>query len=81
MSLIPNDFVASTVIQDAVLGFANAWLEGEAVSLAVDDMLFRRTPRVRGHVGGALLNPGCDFLQGVTQLVMNRPGFSGDSVI
>ena len=69
LSLIPNDHVDATVIKTAVLRFATAWSEGQVLSQAADDMLFRRLPRVQGHTGGTLVREGEDLLAQVTDLV------------
>jgi len=55
LSLIPNEYVHAEPIPTAILRFAAAWTKGITVPPAVEDILFRRPPRVKGHTGGPLI--------------------------
>jgi len=54
--IIPNEYLNSDTIQEAVQRFAESWPDGEKYR-AVKDLLHRRAPRLTGTTGGALL-PG-----------------------
>ena len=56
LSLIPNEYVHAEPIPSAILRFVAAWSQRMSVSKAVEDILFRRPPRVKGHTGGPLIN-------------------------
>ena len=68
LSLIPDEYVGAGVIKEAVLRFAQSWADGGGVHPCVEDLLFRRTPRIRGHQGGALLDPSAELLPQVVDL-------------
>jgi predicted RecB family nuclease len=55
LSLIPDEFLSAEGIKAALLRCAEAWEAGRVISRAVDDLLFRRAPRVRNHRGGQLI--------------------------
>lgn len=57
LSLIPDEYVRAKPIPTAIVRFVEAWSKGIPVSRAVEDLLFRRHPRVKGHSGGPLV-PG-----------------------
>ena len=69
MSLIPDDYVAATPIKEAVLRVATTWLDGHAIPRAVEDLLFRRPPRIDGHLSGELVPPGDDFVPRVIDVI------------
>ena len=54
LTLILHEYVNPKVIAEAVMRFASSWREGKSPSRAVDDLLFRRPPRLLGHSGGPL---------------------------
>jgi len=84
LSLIPYDFIGAEGIKRAVSRYASAWEKGEVLSQAVDDLLYRRLPRVRGHASGGLVDPArepllqvCDLvtrLDGTTLCIQGPPG-------
>ncbi len=55
LNLIPDEYVSAKAIADAVYRYVEAWAGGTIISPAVDDLLHRRLPRVRGHAGGPLV--------------------------
>ena len=69
LSLIPNEHVSATAIANAIYRYTQAWTRKEIISQAVDDLLHRRRPRIRGHSGGALVKPGSELVPQVADLV------------
>lgn len=74
LSLIPDEFVSAEPIKEALFRCAEAWEAGKVVSPAVDDLLFRRPPRVRGHTGGPLIPTGADQLRSVIEVARRLDG-------
>ncbi len=74
ISILPYDFVNAEPIKKAVLRYAEAWENGTVLSQAVEDMLNRRLPRVRGHGGGALIHGDRELLPQVCDLVKRLDG-------
>jgi uncharacterized protein len=74
LSLIPDEFVNADVIKQALLRCAEAWEAGKVLSPAVDDLLFRRLPRVRGHAGGPLAPAGAEQLPSVIDVARRLDG-------
>jgi predicted RecB family nuclease len=82
--LIPDELVNAKVIKDAVARYAGAWENGGVTSQAVDDLLYRRPPRITGHAGGPLIRASdgvvaraCDLggrLDGGTLCIQGPPG-------
>jgi predicted RecB family nuclease len=82
--LIPDELVSAKVIKEAVARYAGAWENGSIPSQAVDDLLHRRMPRIKGHPGGPLIRPpddlvarACDLaarLDGGTLCIQGPPG-------
>ena len=70
LSLIPSEFISAEVIDDAIYRYADAWNRGQIVSQAVDDLLHRRPPRIRGYSEGALINPNGELVPQVTDLIL-----------
>jgi len=68
LCLIPDEFVRADVIKNAIARYAAAWERGEIPSQAVDDLLWRRPPRIAGHSGGALVGATEDPLERVPAL-------------
>ncbi len=56
LSLIPNEYVRAKPIPNAILRFVSAWSAGTSTSPAIEDILFRRPPRVNNHPGGPLID-------------------------
>ena len=69
MSLLLYEFIAATAIEDSIAATARAWNEDRALRPALRDLLLRRTPRVRGHAGGALVRDGEDPVDATVRLV------------
>ncbi len=70
ISLIPDEFVSGKTIAEAVFRFVDAWSNTRILSPAVDDLIERRPPRIRGHASGPLTRTGTDLLQGTIDLVL-----------
>jgi uncharacterized protein len=62
LSLIPDEYVSAKPIADAVLRYVAGWAEGKVLSQAVDDLLYRRPPRIKGHKGGPIVSPAGELL-------------------
>ncbi|MCA9098656.1 MAG: AAA family ATPase, partial [Planctomycetaceae bacterium] len=69
LSLIPDDYISANVIADAVYRYVEAWSQGTILSQAVDDLLHRRKPRIRGHRQGPLVPQGAELLASTIDLV------------
>ncbi|MSQ13306.1 MAG: TM0106 family RecB-like putative nuclease [Dehalococcoidia bacterium] len=69
LSLIPDEHVPSTVISNAILRYGEKWVAGGTASQAVDDVLFRHPPRIRGLASGDLITDGKELLPQVISLV------------
>jgi uncharacterized protein len=69
LSLIPDEWVPPEPITTSIEHVAREWLEKRCGPRALEDFLLRRTPRLRGHDGGALLRAGEDLAEGVIRVV------------
>ena len=74
LSLIPNEFVSADVIKGALARCAEAWEAGRMLSPAVDDLLFRRRPRIRDHAGGRLIDPAREPMPQIIEVVRRLDG-------
>ncbi|MGH7630471.1 MAG: TM0106 family RecB-like putative nuclease [Gemmatimonadales bacterium] len=74
LSLIPNEHVSAGLIKAAILRYAEAWETGRVLSRAVDDLLFRRPPRILEHAGGPLLLEDGDLTPQVVDLASRLDG-------
>jgi uncharacterized protein len=54
LTLILHEYIDPEVIAGAVYRFVQGWREGTAPGRAVEDLLFRRPPRLKDHAGGPL---------------------------
>lgn len=69
LSLIPDEYVPATSISDAVYRYVERWTAGGSASGAIDDLLHRRPPRIKGHAGGPIIRAGTDPLTQVIDVV------------
>ena len=69
LSLIPKERVSAAAIENAIYRYTEAWTRKEIISQAVDDLLHRRRPRIRGYSGGALVNADSELVPQVADLV------------
>jgi len=69
LSLIPDEHVSAKLIADAVCRYVEAWSSGTILSRAVDDLLWRRKPRIKNHAGGSLVQQDQGFLPAVVDVV------------
>lgn len=60
LALIPDEYVSAEVIAQSISSTALAWRDTPRVPAALEDVLLRRPPRIRGYTGGPLLSPGED---------------------
>lgn len=58
LSLIPDEHVSAKVIADSILATVTAYRDTGKLPRAIEDFLYRRAPRLRGHGGGPLCRPG-----------------------
>ena len=66
--IIPNEYLNSDTLQEAVQRFAESWSDGEKYR-AVKDLLHRRAPRLTGATGGALLPEPAHFPDDLISLI------------
>jgi uncharacterized protein len=69
VSLIPDEFVSADVIAKAVYRFVEPWRRGEVISQAIDDLVFRRAPRIKGHGGGPIIDPKRELIAELIDVV------------
>jgi uncharacterized protein len=74
LCLVPGGPRKTDVLQQAVRRYAEAWEEGRTISPAVDDLLYRRKPRITGHAGGALIGATEELLQRAGEIVTRLEG-------
>ncbi len=69
-SLIPDEWVSSKPLQEAVFRFAERWQRGDVASVqAIDDLLFRRPPRLQGGPRKVLVDDGAHLPGDLVSLV------------
>ncbi len=69
VSLLPAKIVKPEPINLALQGIVDAFRRAGALSGALETLLHRKPPRVRGHQGGALLRAGVDRLDEVKRVL------------
>ena len=69
LGLIPDEYVSAKPVADAVLRYVAAWASGKVLSRAVDDLLHRRPPRMKGHRGGPIVDPDAELLPQLVDVV------------
>ncbi len=69
LSLIPDEYVRADTIANSVYKYVEAWSQGQIVSQAVDDLLHRRRPRVKGQTGGILMDHASDSIPQIMDVV------------
>jgi uncharacterized protein len=70
LSLIPDECIKPEPIPASILHTAEAWAATGRLTGALDTLLFRRCPRIRGHCDGApLLRDGEDVVKGTTRVI------------
>ena len=62
LCLIPNEHVSSRALAAAVFRYVEAWSQGHVPSQAIDDLIHRRPPRIKGHQSGAIVPDGSELL-------------------
>ncbi|HTF41563.1 MAG TPA: TM0106 family RecB-like putative nuclease [Propionibacteriaceae bacterium] len=71
-SLIPNEYVSSEALRDAVFRFAERWQQGDIASVqAIDDLLFRRPPRLKGGPRSILFGDGAQLPEDLVGLAQS----------
>ena len=69
-SLIPDEWLSSKPLQQAVLRFAERWQRSDVASIqAIDDLLFRRPPRLKGGRRKILVDDGAQLPRDLVTLV------------
>lgn len=74
LDLIPDEHVSADEIVKAVTRYARTYSDGHTTSRAVDDLLFRRVPRITGHAGEPLITEGADLVPAAVDLVTRMDG-------
>ena len=69
LSLIPDEYVSAKTIADAVYRYVATWSDGTPFSQAIDDLVNRREPRIKGHAGGSLVDPEMPVSDEAVELV------------
>jgi len=73
-TLLLHEMVGAKPIEDSLVRTATAWRDGTPLPRALDDLLLRRAPRVRGHRGGPLVRPGEDPTAATARLALALQG-------
>lgn len=69
LSLIPNEYVGAEPITKSVCRYVDAWAQGKSHCQAIDDLLGRKPPRVKGMSNGRLVDPSSDLVPQVIDIV------------
>jgi uncharacterized protein len=69
LSLIPNEYVSADAIAKSVYRYVEAWSRGQITSQAVDDLVRRKPPNVKGMNGGRLVDPASDLIPQIIDVV------------
>ncbi|HMO83408.1 MAG TPA: TM0106 family RecB-like putative nuclease [Lacipirellulaceae bacterium] len=70
LSLTPNEYVSAEPIAAAVFRYVEAWRQGNILSRAVDDLLQRRSPRLKGRrKTGPVITAEDDLLAGTIDVI------------
>lgn len=69
VNLIPDENVPPRPRPHAVFRYVESWVKGRSISRAVDDLLDRRHPRIKGHDAGPLVKPAKPLLPQLVKLV------------
>jgi predicted RecB family nuclease len=69
LGLIPDEYVSAQVIADAVYRYVASWNEGTILPQAVDDLLHKRSPRIRGQAAGNLIQNNQPLLESTIEVV------------
>ncbi len=69
LSLIPDEYVSAKKVADAVMRYVETWAAGKVISRAVDDLLHRRRPRIKGKKGGQIVSDAGDLLPQLVDVV------------
>ncbi|MEO8480453.1 MAG: TM0106 family RecB-like putative nuclease, partial [Gemmatimonadota bacterium] len=82
--LLPDEHVNAHPIPEAIEHYVREWSEGRIASGAVDDLIRRRPPRLRGHASGAVIAGDDDLvsetiaairaMDGTTLAIQGPPG-------
>jgi predicted RecB family nuclease len=69
MSLIPDEYVSAQVIADSILATVSEYRGSGKLPRAIEDILYRRAPRIRGQGGGPLCRPREDPTDAALRLI------------
>lgn len=69
LNLIPNEYVSAATIAEAVFRYVEAWSQGKILSQAVDDLIRRLPPRLKGHGAGPIIPDGSDLTLGTVDAI------------
>ena len=68
LNLIPNEYVNADAIANSIYRYVEAWSRGEKPSQAVDDLVHRRRPRIKGLASGRIIDPEADLVSQVIDI-------------
>jgi len=63
LNLIPHEVVDNRIIAEGVFRYVEGVLDGKSLSRAIDDLLARRRPRIKGRTTGSVLDGKGDLTQ------------------
>ena len=70
MSLVPDPFIRNDVLKESIRRIVSAWATTRKLPDAIDHLLRRRTPRIRGlRAGSSLLADGEDLTTGTIRVL------------
>lgn len=69
LCLIPKESVRPDPIPTAVCRLVESWRDGTILSQSVHDLLHRRSPRIKGHIGGSIVPQNAEILSSVVDAV------------
>lgn len=69
LSLIPDEYFNADAIANSILRYVEAWSEGKNPSQAVDDLINKRRPRIKGLTGARIIDPEADLVSQTIDIV------------
>jgi len=74
LSLIPDEFVSPKALEDSIYDQVAVWNGGGSLSGAIQDLLLRRRPNLKGNSGGAILDGTGQHIEQVIRAVKSMDG-------
>ena len=69
LSLIPDEYFNSDAIASSIFRYVEAWSEGKNPSQAVDDLINKRRPRIKGLTGVRIIDREADLVPQTIDIV------------